>query len=82
MRYYEREQDGENEHWAEYGVGAWDDLDAARALFDAICTDAAELGADRTRTLIPETPRHVSDVAAARVAVSGEPDFVFEAPLF
>ena len=82
VRDYEREEDGENEHWAEYGVGAWDDLDAARALFDAISTDAAELGADRTRTLIPETPRHVSDAAAARVAVSGEPDFVFEAPLF
>jgi GNAT superfamily N-acetyltransferase len=82
VRDYERERDGKSERWAEYGVGAWANLDAARALFDAISTDAAELGADRTRVLIPETPRHVSDVAAARVAVSGEPDFVFEAPLF
>ena len=81
VRDYEREQDGEREHWAEYGVGAWDDLDAARALFDAISADAAELDVDRTRVLIPETPRHVSDAAAARVAVSGEPDFVLEADL-
>lgn len=81
VRDYEREQDGESERWAEYGVGAWADLDAARALFDAISADAAELDADRTRVLIPETPRHVSDAAAARVAVSGEPDFVLEADL-
>jgi GNAT superfamily N-acetyltransferase len=82
VRDYERERDGKTERWAEYGVGAWTDLDAARALFDAISADAAELDADRTRVLIPETPRHVSDAAAARVAVSEEPDFVFEAPLF
>ncbi|WP_435077427.1 GNAT family N-acetyltransferase [Halococcus sp. AFM35] len=82
VRDYEREQDGKSERWAEYGVGAWADLDAARALFDAISADAAKLDADRTRVLIPETPRHVSDAAAARIAVSGEPDFVLEAPLF
>jgi GNAT superfamily N-acetyltransferase len=81
VRDYERERDGESERWAEYGVGAWADLDAARALFGAISADAAELDADRTRVLIPETPRHVSDVAAARVAVSEEPDFVLEADL-
>lgn len=80
-RDYEREHDGEREHWAEYGVGAWDDLDTTRTLFDAISTDAAELGADRTRVLIPETPRHASDVAAVRVGLSENPDFVLEAPL-
>lgn len=81
VRDYEREQDGESERWAEYGVGAWEDIDAARVLFDAISADAAELDADRTRVLIPETPRHVSDAAAAHVAVSEEPDFVLEADL-
>lgn len=82
VRDYEREREGEREHWAEYGVGAWADLETARALFDAISADAAELGADRTRVLIPETPRHVSDVAAARVALSEDPDFVMESQLF
>ena len=83
VRDYEREDDeGNSERWAEYGVGAWADLDTARALFGAISADAAELDADRTRVLIPETPRHVSDAAAARVDLSGEPDFVLERPLF
>jgi GNAT superfamily N-acetyltransferase len=80
-RDYERENEGESERWAEYGVGAWADLDTARALFDAISADAAELGADRTRVLIPETVRYVSDVAVARVALSEDPDFVLEADI-
>jgi GNAT superfamily N-acetyltransferase len=79
-RDYERGED-DSEHWAEYGVGAWADRDSARTLLDAIRADAAELGADRTRVLIPETPRHVSDVAAARVELSEDPDFVLEADI-
>ena len=81
VRENERERDGEIERWAEYGVGAWADLDAARALFRTISADAAAIGADRTRLLIPETPRHVSDAAAARVELSEEPDFVLEADI-
>ncbi|EMA55637.1 hypothetical protein C450_01232 [Halococcus salifodinae DSM 8989] len=81
VRDYERETDGRTERWAEYGVGAWSDLGAARALFRAISADAAAIGADRVRVLVPETPRHVSDVAAAHVALGENPDFVLEAPL-
>ena len=81
VRDYERKNDGENERWAEYGVGAWADLDAARTLFAAISADAADIGADRTRVLIPETPRHVTDAAAARIDIGEEPDFVLEADL-
>jgi GNAT superfamily N-acetyltransferase len=94
VRQYERdggdggsdgEKDGdsadETETWVEYGVGAWADLSSADALFAAIARDAADRGADRTRVLIPETVEVVSDVAAARVEVSDEPDFVLSADL-
>lgn len=76
VREYEREGANGAERRAEYGVGSWNDLDAARSLFDAIRRDAASIGADSTRVLIPETVRHVSDVAATRTPVSDEPDFV------
>lgn len=77
VREYERERDdGEPETWAEYGVGAWSDLDAARGLFAAVARDAATVEADRTRMLIPETARYVSDAAYARAGISDEPDFV------
>lgn len=79
-RTYGREDDdGVEETWAEYGVSAWSDAAAAASLLDAVRRDAAGLGADRTRVLIPETVRHVSDVAAARTPVSDEPDFVMAA---
>jgi len=81
VRTDEHEVEGETERFAEYGVGVWDDVAAARALFAAVARDAADLGVDRTRVLIPETVRHVSDVAAARVGFSDEPDFVLEADL-
>jgi GNAT superfamily N-acetyltransferase len=74
-----RETDGETV--ADYAVGAWADLAAARSLFDAIRADAAGLGADATRVCIPETVRFVSDAAAARVALSDEPVYVFAADL-
>lgn len=77
-----RETDeGETETTAEYGVGAWDDAPAARTLFDAIKADAADVGADRTRVLIPETPRYVSDAAWLRATISDHPDFVLAADL-
>lgn len=80
-REYDREQEGESERRAEYGVGAWADLDAVRALFAAISRDAAAIGADRTRVLIPETARTVSDAAYVRAGISDEPDFVLSADL-
>ena len=66
---------------AEYGVGAWADLEAAGALFDASRADAAALGDDRTRVLVPETPRHVAEAAACRAHCSDCPDFVLRADL-
>ena len=76
-REYDREtDDGETETWAEYGVGAWADVPAARSLFAAVARDAATLGADRTRVLIPETVGFVSDASYAGAPVSDEPDFV------
>ena len=73
--------DGEEELWAEYGVGAWDDVEAARALFAGIARDAAALEADRTRVVIPETSRYVTDAAYAGAGLSDEPDFVLEIDL-
>lgn len=65
---------------AEYAVAAWRDGGCA-PLFDAIGRDAGAAGADRTRVLVPETVAAVSDVAAARVDVDTEPNFVLAAPL-
>ncbi|WP_226005315.1 GNAT family N-acetyltransferase [Natrinema salinisoli] len=85
-RTYDREIDDDDaaaasdeattETWAEYGVAAWEDVDAARSLFAAIARDAAESGADETRVLIPETARYVTDAPYAGVPISEEPDFV------
>lgn len=76
-REYDRENEvGEPETWAEYGVGAWADVPSARSLFAAVARDAADLGVDRTRVLIPETVRYVSDASYAGAAVSDDPDFV------
>lgn len=80
-RTYERDgEDGPTE-WAEYGVGCWDSLAAARALLSAVARDAAALGVDRTRVLVPETPRTVSDAAYLQVDIAEEPDFVLSADL-
>jgi GNAT superfamily N-acetyltransferase len=68
--------DPTTEMWAEYGLGAWENIDAARSLFAAIARDAADCGADETRVLIPETARYVTDAAATGVDISEEPDFV------
>lgn len=85
-RTYDREVDDDDaetttgatttETWAEYGVGAWEDVDAARTLFAAIARDAAACGADETRVLIPETARHVTDAPYAGADIAEEPDFV------
>lgn len=81
VRTTERETDGETHLWAEYGVGAWDDIDALRSLAAEIARDAAAQGATRARVLVPETPRHVSDSAHARIDVTEEPDYLFERDL-
>lgn len=81
-RTFDRENDeGEAETWAEYGVGAWESVEAARVLFAAVGDDAARIEADRTRVLIPETPRHVTDAAWVRAGIADEPDFVLAADL-
>ena len=76
-RTVEREtDDGVAETWAEYGVAAWDDHEALSELAAAVAADAAAAGADHARVLVPETPRHVSDAAYARVPFADDPDFV------
>ncbi|AGN00450.1 hypothetical protein L593_02495 [Salinarchaeum sp. Harcht-Bsk1] len=72
---------GSEETVAVYGATAWDDLEACAALISAIAADAAGIGADDTKVVIPETVRHVSDVAACRVEIGDEPDFVLAADL-
>lgn len=82
VRTFERPTDGNGiETWAEYAVGAWADSAAARAVVRAAASDAAAVGADRARMLIPESTRWVSDAAAAQVEISEEPDFVLAADL-
>lgn len=61
---------------AEYGLGAWEDVASARALFAAIARDAAAVGADSTRVAIPETARFVTDAAVAGADLSSEPNVV------
>ena len=81
-REYDRENDeGDLETWAEYGVGAWKDLESAESLLAAVARDAAALGADRTRVLIPETAGTVSDAVYAGGEVSAHGDFVLGADL-
>lgn len=80
VRTFDRENDaGESERWAEYGVGAWATLESAETLLSGIAADAAACGANRTRVLIPETARTVSDGAYLRANPSEEPDFVLAA---
>lgn len=73
-----RTTEADGEQLAEYAVGVWRDVDAAQALFTAIAADAATLGVDGTRVLIPETPRHVAQAAYAGGNIDERPDFVFE----
>lgn len=82
-RSYERDaDDGKGtETWAIYGVGVWESAAAAQALYRAVARDAAEIGADEVRVLIPESVDAVSDTATGRVAVDAEPDFVMAADL-
>ncbi|MGM0684672.1 MAG: N-acetyltransferase family protein [Halobacteriota archaeon] len=79
---YSGDDEGDDpERTAVYGVAAWRDVDAAGAIYKTIAADAAAVDADATRVLVPETVEHVSDTAANRVPVAGEPDFVMRADL-
>jgi len=81
-RTYEREDDdGTERTWAEYAVGAWADPPACGALLAAVARDAAAAGADRTRVLVPEGGRWVSDASLARAEIADEPTFVLAADL-
>jgi GNAT superfamily N-acetyltransferase len=80
-RAYERETDDGVETGCEYGVAAWTDTDAAETLLRAIAADAAACGADRTRVLVPETARYVSDGAYLRADIADHTDFVLAANL-
>ena len=80
-RTIEQETDQGTETITEYGVAAWETVDAGRTLLAAIAADAARCGADRTRVLIPETSGYVSDGAYLQAAISAEPDFVLAADL-
>ncbi len=81
VRVYERERDGEEQTWAEYGAAAWDDVAACRDLMAAIARDAASVDAEFVRVLVPETPQAVSDVSLHRHEVAEEPDFVMAVDL-
>ncbi|MFC7202364.1 GNAT family N-acetyltransferase [Haloferax namakaokahaiae] len=80
-RTYAREIDGETVTWAEYAVAAWDSQPACQALMDAVRRDAAEVGADRTRVLVPEGVEWASDVAYTHSGLAEEPTFVMDAEL-
>lgn len=82
VRVDERElEDGGTERWAEYGVAAWADRDAAETLLAAVARDAASVDADRARVPLPETVAAVSDAAATGVEIGEEPVFVLAADL-
>lgn len=77
----ERTEDGDTSRIADYAVAAWADADGADALFDAIAADAAAVGADRARVMIPETPGAVADAAVAGASLSDEPFYLLAADL-
>ncbi|QKY21765.1 GNAT family N-acetyltransferase [Halolamina sp. CBA1230] len=82
VRTSEREDDdGETQVRGEYGVAAWDGAESCDALLAAISRDAAAVGADTTRVLIPESVDWVSDTALAGADIGDEPDFVMRADL-
>lgn len=79
VRDYERAaDDGDGERWAEYGVAAWADQAACDALLADVARDAAALGADRTRVLVPDTVRAASDAVVVGAGLADEADFILE----
>lgn len=80
-RTLDREDDGSTETIAEYGVGVWRDLSAAKTLLEAIRIDAHRCGADRARVMVPETVQAVSDGALLRATPADHPEYVLAADL-
>lgn len=82
VRTFERERDdGATDTVAEYGIAAWADLAAGAAVLDAISRDAADLGADRIRVLVPERGRYLADAAYLGCELGDHPDYVMAADL-
>ncbi|MEF8775731.1 MAG: GNAT family N-acetyltransferase [Haloarculaceae archaeon] len=75
------DDDGDSVTVADYAVASWDDLAAARSLFEAIRADAAARDVDGTRVLVPETPAFVTDAASTRAPLSDRPFYVMAADL-
>jgi GNAT superfamily N-acetyltransferase len=76
-----RVADADEGRRVEYGAAGWDGLDGARTLFAAIRRDAASVDADQVRVLLPETPRHIADGAAAGAELDEHSDMVLAADL-
>jgi GNAT superfamily N-acetyltransferase len=83
VRTFEREEGGDPTTYAEYAVGAWPpgDADTAAGVLAGVARDAASVGADRTRVMLPEGVAWASDAAAARSEIADEPAFVLSARL-
>jgi hypothetical protein len=83
VRTFERTEEGTGVEYAEYAVGAWPegDADAAAAVLAGVARDAASVGADRTRVMVPEGVTWASDASTARVRIADEPAFVLSAHL-
>jgi GNAT superfamily N-acetyltransferase len=79
----ERGGDEETTEYAEYAVAAWPEGDAqsAEAVLAGVARDAAALGVDRTRVMVPEGVTWASDASTARVRIADEPAFVLSARL-
>lgn len=75
------DDDGNDLLIAEYGVATWSDITAGAAVFDAIAADAAAIGADRTRVVVPEDATLISDAAYLGGSLDDTPDFVLAADL-
>lgn len=84
FRVWDHERDRPDEgadRCAVYGVATWSDPASGTAILAAVARDATTIGADRTRVLLPNTPRDVSDAALAGAEPTAEPDVVLARPL-
>jgi len=61
---------GQSERLAEYALTGWHTERAVGPLFEAIGSDAASVGADSARVLLPEKAERLAAAAAARVELS------------
>lgn len=61
---------GQSERLAEYALTGWHTERAVGPLFEAIGSDAASVGADSARVLLPEKAEQLAAAAAARVELS------------